>query len=144
MRRHSVAVIGAVTVAMTAGATPSAWAQPSDRQYVSTAGNVRCVISADGAACERMGIEGFRIASATRYGGSGRVASVDPGGNFSWAEAGIGGPTDWSPEFALGKVTPYRLHGWTVLLAPDGTRLTNDDTTHGMLISLDGATVTPY
>jgi hypothetical protein len=129
---------------MAAGLSPAAQAQPSDNQwppeqFVSTAGNVRCVISQARVACQRMGA-GFANAPA-----AGTAASVARDGTFSWDAAGIGGSTDpQAPELPLGRVTPYRWHGWTVMLGPDGTRLTNIKNTHGMLVSIDGATITPY
>ena len=146
MRRQWAAVIGAVAVVTTAGAIPSASAQPGvnhwpPKQYVSTAGNVRCVITAAGVACERMGTAGFLNAPSAQS----RVASVTPDGTVTWAEGGIGGSTDpQNPELPLGKVTGYRWHGWTVMLGPDGTRLTYTKTTRGMLVSIDGSTIIPY
>ena len=147
MRRQSAAVLGAVAVAMSPGVTPSATAQPTDNQwppqvYISTTGNVRCVITAANVACERIGPENFHTLQATS---SGHVASVASDGTFTWSQGGIGESTDpQNPELPLGNVSPYRWHGWVVFRGPDGTRLTNIRSTHGMLVSIDGETVTPY
>ena len=92
-------------------------------------------------ACERMSIEGFSNAPANPSGGRWRVAVVNPDGSFSWAESSIGESTGL--EVAADR-SPHKFHGWAVLLAPDGTRLTDVASYHGMLVSNDGASVTPY
>jgi hypothetical protein len=141
MRRQSAAAIGLVAMAITAGSAPSASAQPGET-YIRTTSNVRCVINAERAACERASIEGFPAAPANQSGGHWHVASVDANGHFSWAEANIG--PSIGQEIALVNGQPYHFHGWTLLLTTDGTRLTNDANTHGMNISIDGVVVTPY
>ncbi|MGZ5365847.1 MAG: hypothetical protein ACXWD5_17345 [Mycobacterium sp.] len=144
MRRQSAAVIGAVAAVMTVGTAPPASAQPGaynpDFTFIRTAGNVRCVISAEKAACERGG--GFSAAPVNQSGGHWPVASVDAAGKFSWAEAGIG-PTS-GQEVTMVNGQPYRFHGWSLLLTIEGTRLTNDKSVHGMNVSIDGVNVTPY
>ena len=144
MRRPSAAVVGVVATAAAVGIAPSASAQPGvynpEAQFVRTTGNVRCVVSAEKAACERVG--GFPAAPTNQSGGHWPVASVDADGKFSWAEAGIG-PTV-GEEVAMVNGQPYRFHGWSLLLTTEGTRLSNDDSYHGMNVSIDGATVTPY
>jgi hypothetical protein len=145
MRRLSAAVFGAIAVVTAAAAVPSAFAQTDNRwppkQYVSTNGNLRCVITAAAASCERIGGAPFANAPA----GQSRAATVTPDGAFTWSDDQIGASTDpANPELPLGKATPYRFHGWTALVGPDGTRLTYIKSTRGMLISVDGGTVTPY
>ncbi|WP_006244466.1 hypothetical protein [Mycolicibacterium tusciae] len=144
MRRPSAAVFGVAAAVMTVGMAPSASAQPGtfnpEAQFIRTAGNVRCVVSAEKASCERDG--GFPAAPVTATGGHWPVASVDADGKFSWAEAGIG-PTV-GQEVTMINGQPYRFHGWTLLLTIEGTRLTNVDSVHGMNISIDGVGVTPY
>jgi hypothetical protein len=139
MRRQSAAVIGVVAMVMTGGITPSASAQPGAynpvAQYLRTAGNVRCVVTAEAAACERAG--GFVGAPP-----SSPVASVDAAGKFSWAEGGIG-PTS-GQEVTMINGQPYRFHGWSLLLTIEGTRLTNIKSVHGMNVSIDGVNVKPY
>ncbi len=139
MRRQSAAVIGVVAAAMTVGIAPSASAQPGtynpEAQFVRTAGNVRCVVSAEKASCERAG--GFNAAPVNQP-----VASVAADGKFSWAEGGIG-PTS-GQEVAMINGQPYRFHGWRLLLTTEGTRLSNVKSVHGMNVSIDGVTVTPY
>jgi hypothetical protein len=144
MRRQSAAVIGVAAAVMTVGIAPAASAQPGtynpEAQYIRTAGNVRCVVTAEKAACER--IEGFPAAPANSSGGHWPVAQVDADGKFSWAETGIG-PTV-GQEVTMVNGQPYRFHGWSLLLTIEGTRLTNDKSVHGMNVSIDGVTVTPY
>jgi hypothetical protein len=142
MRRPSSAVIAVVAAAMTVGIAPSASAQTynPEAQFLRTAGNVRCVVSAETAACERGG--GFPAAPALGSGGHWPVASVDAAGKFSWVEEGIGPAV--GQEVALVNGQPYRFHGWSLLLTTEGTRLSNDDSYHGMNVSIDGVTVTPY
>ncbi len=145
MRRQSAAVIGAIAVVTAAGAIPPVSAQTDHqwppKQYVSTNGNLRCVITAAAASCERMGDVPFANAPA----GQSRAATVTPDGAFTWSDDSIGASTDpQNPELPLGKATAYPFHGWTVLAGPDGTRVTYKTTTRGMLVSVDGSTVTPY
>lgn len=139
MRRQWAAVFGVAAAVMSAGIAPSASAQPGtynpEAQFFRTAGNVRCVVSAEKAACERVG--GFHTAPTI-----GAVASVDADGKFSWAEAGIG-PTV-GQEIAMVDGQVYRAHDWSLLLSTEGTRLSNDTSVHGMNVSIDGVTVTPY
>ncbi|HEX9833833.1 MAG TPA: hypothetical protein VGA66_12265 [Mycobacterium sp.] len=146
MRRQSAAVIGMVATFMSAAFTPSASADLEaypPNQYLLTTGNVRCVVSAERAACERMGPEGFPAAPANQSGGGHwHVAAVDADGKFSWDEAGIGPST--SQEIVLVNGQPYHFHDWTLLLTTEGTRLSNDANTHGMNVSIDGTVVTPY
>lgn len=142
MRRQSAAVLGAVVAVTAVGIAPSASADQSynpEAQTMRTTGNVRCVISAEKAACEQ--VAGFPAAPANQTGGHWQVASVDAAGKFSWAEAGIGGS---GQEIAMVNGQPYRFHGWTLLLTTEGTRLSNIKSVHGMNISIDGKTVTPY
>ncbi len=144
MRRQSAAVIGVVAAVMTVGIAPAASAQPGaynpEAQFIRTAGNVRCVVSAEKAACEQGA--GFPAAPVNGSGGHWPVASVDAAGEFSWDEAPIG-PTVGN-EVAMVNGQPYRFHGWSLLLTIEGTRLTNDTSVHGMNVSIDGTTVTPY
>jgi hypothetical protein len=146
MRRQSAAVFGVLAAVMTVGISPQAGAQPGAynpvEQYLRTTGNVRCVVSAERAACESGTAGGFAAAPALPSGGHWPVASVDAAGTFSWVEGGIG-PTS-GQEVAMVNGQPYRFHDWTLLLTTEGTRLSNDANTHGMNVSIDGAVVTPY
>ena len=135
------AIFSGVATVMIFGTAPAASAQSGDYQYIRAAANVRCVVSADRAACERMSIEGFSNAPANPSGGRWRVAVVNADGNFSWAESSIGESTGVE---VVPDRNPRKFHGWAVLAAPDGTRLTNVVSYHGMLVSIDGASVTPY
>jgi hypothetical protein len=139
MRRQSAAVLGVAATVMGVAIAPVASAQPGtynpEAQYLRTAGNVRCVVTAEAAACERVG--GFTAAPVDQP-----VASVAADGSFSWAEGGIG-PTS-GQEVTMINGQPYRFHGWGLLLTTEGTRLTNVRSVHGMNVSIDGVTITPY
>lgn len=139
MKRQSAAVLGVVAAVMGGGIAPSALAQPGAynpvAQYLRTAGNVRCVVTAEAAVCENP--RGFVGAPANSP-----LASVDAAGKFSWAEGGIG-PTS-GQEVTMVNGQPYRYHGWSLLLTIEGTRLTNIKSVHGMNVSIDGTTITPY
>ncbi|MFI5509065.1 hypothetical protein ACIA48_16465 [Mycobacterium sp. NPDC051804] len=139
MKRRSAAVLGVAATVVAVGVAPAASAQPGTynpvAQYLRTAGNVRCVVTKEAAACERPG--GFVGAPAGQP-----VASVAADGTFSWVEGGIG-PTS-GEEVTMVNPQPYRYHGWGLLLTIEGTRLTNIKSVHGMNVSIDGTTVTPY
>ncbi len=145
MRRHSAAVIGVVAAGLTVGISPPASADLNgynpDYTLFRTAGNVRCIVSAEKAACERMVPGGFPAAPADASGGHWPVASVTADGTFSWVEAPIGGT---GQEITMVNGQPYPTHDWTLLLTTEGTRLSHKGNTHGMNISIDGVTVTPY
>jgi hypothetical protein len=75
--KRSAAVIGMLAAALMAVTTPPAYADPSDYQYVRTeSAEVRCVISAAEAACERSSADGFPDAPPNQFGGHWNVASV--------------------------------------------------------------------
>ena len=139
MRRQSAAVLGVAAAVIGGGIAPPALAQPGAynpvAQYLRTAGNVRCVVTAEAAACERVG--GFSNAPVNQP-----VASVDAAGKFSWVEAGIGPSVGQEVTMVNGQ--PYRFHGWTLLMTIEGTRLTNVRSVHGMNVSIDGVRVIPY
>jgi hypothetical protein len=135
MMQRSAAVIGMVAAALMAVTIPSAHAEPS--QYVRTeSGKVRCVISADNAACERSSADGFPDAPPGQLGGHQNIAQVDANGAFSWVEGNIGIGDDQDVVLAYGQT--YRFNGWTIVSTFDGTRLTNDGTGHGMFVAIDG------
>ncbi|AEV71558.1 hypothetical protein MycrhN_0929 [Mycolicibacterium rhodesiae NBB3] len=140
MRRQSAAVICLVGMAMAAGITPSASADQNgynpDYTIYRTAGNVRCVVSAEKAACERMVPGGFAGAPVDAP-----VASVDSSGKFSWEAAPLGGTGN---EITIVNGQPYHSHKWTLLLTIEGTRLSRKGNSHGMNVSIDGTVVTPY
>jgi len=132
-------------MAMTAGITPSASADQAgynaDYTLFRTAGNVRCIVSDDRVACERMVPGGFAAAPASGSGGNWPTASVTADGKFSWEATPIGGSGN---EIAMVNGQPYPSHDWTLLLTTEGTRLSHKGNNGGMNISIDGTTVTPY
>jgi hypothetical protein len=136
--RRSAAVIGMLAAALMAVTTPPAYADPSDYQYVRTeSAEVRCVISAAEAACERSSADGFPDAPPNQFGGHWNVASVDVSGGFRFSEGNIGGGAD-GQDVVLAYGQTYRFNEWTIVSTVDGTRLTNDGTGHGMFVAIDG------
>jgi hypothetical protein len=138
MMQPFAAVVGMVAAALVAVTAPSAYAQPSDYQYIRTeSAEVRCVISAEEAVCERTSADGFPDAPPNQFGGHWNVASVDAGGEFRWSEGNIGGGAD-DQDVVLVNGQTYRFNGWTIVSTFDGTRLTNDGTGRGMFVAIDG------
>jgi hypothetical protein len=136
--QRSTAVVGMVAAALMAATTPSAYADPSDYQYVRTeSSKVRCVISAEEAVCERTSADGFPDAPPSQFGGHWNLAAVSAGGEFRWNEGNIGG-ADIDQDVVLVYGQTYRFNGWTIVSTFDGTRLTNDGTGHGMFVAIDG------
>lgn len=138
MSSKRVPIVGAIAVASAVASAPSAWADPSDYQYVSTvSGAVRCVISADHVGCERTSIDGFPGAPRSASGpGNFNVAGVDADGTFNWGEGNIGGVD--AGEIVLTYDHVFPIKGWTVAPSFHGTRFTNDRTGRGMFVSIDG------
>ncbi|MEO3760997.1 hypothetical protein ABGB19_22275 [Mycobacterium sp. B14F4] len=127
--------MGASVVAL--ALSPVATAQQEAYQYVRTeSGQVRCVISAEEAVCERASADGFPGAPAGADGTPSNLAIVHAEGDFNWNVGNIG--DGGSSEVVLTYRTPFSFHGWTVVSTFDGTRLTNDGTGHGMFVSVDG------
>lgn len=139
MLRVSIAV-GVTAVA--AVVAPPASADPSDFQYVTTeSGAVRCVLDATHVGCERTSIDGFPGAPKSASGpGNFNIAGVDADGTFAFGEGNIGGVDSDEVTLTYGQI--FRLKGWTVLPAFDGTRFTNDATGRGMFVSIQR--VTPF
>jgi hypothetical protein len=135
--KRPTAVMGMLAAALMAVTTPSAYADSTDYQYVRTeSANVRCVISAGDASCERTSADGFPDAPPNQFGGHWNVASVEASGEFRWSEGNIGGADDQDVVLVYGQT--YRFKGWTIVSTFDGTRLTNDGTGRGMFVAIDG------
>src|ERR1700754_2756132 len=124
-------------IALATLTAPSAVADPSDFQYVTTeSGAVRCVISAEHVGCERTSADGFPGAPKSQSGpGNFNIASVEKNGAFHWGEGNIGGVD--SPQVTLTNGRTYSFKGWTVLPSVDGTRFTNPASGHGMFVGVD-------
>ena len=137
-----VPIVGAIAAVFVVASDPSASADPSDYQYVSTvSGAVRCVISADHVGCERTSIDGFPGAPRSASGpGNFNVAGVDADGTFNWGEGNIGGVD--ASEIVLTYDHTFPIKGWTVAPSFNGTRFTNDRTGRGMFVSIGG--VNPF
>jgi len=117
---------------------PAPGTSPSPAQYVrTTSGLVRCAVTRSEVACERTSASGFPQAP-TNSGGNGHwnLAIVDSAGEFRWGEGNIGG-ADINQDVVLGYGQTYRYNGWTINAASDGTRFTNNNTEHGMFVSVE-------
>ncbi len=140
--RETAAVIGsALGVAALTGlaAAPPAGAESS--VYVRTeSGATRCLVMADdtghgggpSVACEHTA--GFPQAPIGPAGTRLQLAVVTGSGAFRWMDGNIGGGDD---DIVLSYGRIYRLQGWTILPGFDGTRFTNDETRHGMFVSVE-------
>ncbi len=138
MGRRSAAVIGMTVLAVVGAVPASAGADPSDYQYVRTeSGQVRCVISAGHVACERASADGFPDAPPDQFGGHWHVAGIDADGKFAWSDGNIGGGSE-PQDVVLTYGNTVSFKGWTIVPGPDGTRVTNDGSGHGMFVAING------
>ncbi|OBH22437.1 hypothetical protein A5692_07250 [Mycobacterium sp. E342] len=68
---------------------------------------------------------------------------VTSGGAFRWDNGNIPGtPQAAAIDVALNYGQIYHLQGWTINPGEDGTRFSNDGTSHGMFVSIDN--VSPF
>jgi hypothetical protein len=135
---------GSLIVALALVTAPRAAADvaPSVRTQ---SGKVRCYVATDfrgqpgpDVICQTQTGNGFPQAPTDSGGLHWNQAIVDAGGAFQWYNANIP-----ASEQALARDTileygqTYHLQGWTIEAASDGTRFTNDGTTHGMFVSVE-------
>ncbi len=64
------------------------------------------------------------------------LAVVNAAGAFHWDDANIGAAHPES-DVILNYGQTYHMQGWTILPTEDGTRFTNDRTSHGMFVSIE-------
>ena len=152
LTRTSSAVIGvaaaAVSVACAQGpkpvnyspmsaAVPSAIAlTPNAQGYVrveTKSGSTGCSINTELVACERFS-GSWQNADGRRY----PTVSVAADGEFHWVDADLG---QLQGRVPLNYQT-YSARGWTIVVGPDDTKFTNDDSGHGM--SVADKNVTPF
>ena len=114
----------------------------SDSQYViPPSGRYRCLVNSGSSiggadvACEASWVNGQPGRFA--QGPVAAVVAVNDQGRFSWnpgANIGIGSPSD---RTYLQYGNTYRINDWTVVSGVDGTRFTNNNTGHGMFVSIE-------
>jgi len=78
---------------------------------------------------------GFLQAPMTTYGEHYHAAVTDASGNFSFQDGGNLG--DSTNALVLNYGQTYHLQGWTITASVQGTRFTNDQTGHGMFVSIE-------
>jgi hypothetical protein len=112
------------TVTSERSATPPANEQVAIR---TKSGKTTCLISTDTVSCEAKFVH-----SPIEQGGLSDVTSTSTG-DLRWGAATIGTPPG---IISLDYQTYYWL-GWTVAASSAGTRFTNDQTGHGMFVSVE-------
>ncbi|CDQ43183.1 putative lipoprotein LpqJ [Mycolicibacterium neoaurum] len=66
------------------------------------------------------------------------IAAVKYDGAFNWDIGNIpGSDAVMADDIVLTYGSTYKINGWTILAAFDGTRFTNDATGRGMFASID-------
>lgn len=96
--------------------------------YIETkSGITRCQISANTVGCESAFTDSPIIGGEHANG-----VEVSASGSNRWVLGNLGA----MPTTAIGYDT-YRAVGWTIVAGSDGTRFTNDDTGHGMFVSIE-------
>lgn len=110
-----------------AGAIPL----PADQNgyvFIETkSGQTRCQINTDTVGCEAPFTN-----SPMQDGEHANGVSVNTSGKVQWVLGNLGA----IPTVAIDYKT-YAAQGWTINAGPDGTRFTNDQTGHGMFVSID-------
>ena len=117
-------------------------------QYVRTqSGRVRCWVTPNATICEASGPitppwdqwenNGFLQSPLTSYGSHYHNAVVDAAGNFSFQDGGNIGAAHPENDLVLAYGKPYTVEGWSITSGPDGTRFTNNNTGHGMFVSIE-------
>jgi hypothetical protein len=110
-----------------AGAVPL---QPDKNGYVfieTKSGVTRCQINKDTVGCEAPFTN-----SPLQDGEHANGVSVTSGGSVQWVLGNLGA----IPTVTIDYKT-YAAQGWTIQATADGTRFTNDQTRHGMFVSID-------
>ena len=110
-----------------AGAIPL---PPDDNGYVfieTKSGQTRCQINKDTVGCEAPFLN-----SPMQDGEHANGVSISSGGKVQWVLGNLGA----IPTVAIDYKT-YAAQGWTINASPDGTRFTNDQTGHGMFVSIE-------
>jgi len=123
----------AATVMALFSTAPSAMADPSVRTQ---SGNTRCLAWPGSVVCQYL--PGYSQAPLGPSGNHQDLAVVTSAGEFNWAEGNIpGSPEVMANDVVLNYGQTYHLNGWTIVPSAEGTRFTNDGTSHGMFVSIN-------
>ena len=107
---------------------------PSETGYVyieTKSGQTRCQINATAVGCE----SNFTNPPAVN-GVPANGVEVTAEGTLRWISGNLGAIPTTTLDYAT-----YHAVGWTIDASSDGTRFTNDETGHGMLVGTQGAEV---
>ena len=107
---------------------------PSDSGYVyieTKSGLTRCQINAQTVGCE----SDFTNPPVVN-GEPANGIELTAGGSVRWIAGNLGDIPTTPLDYAI-----YHAVGWTIDASSDGTRFTNDGTSHGMFISTEGVKV---
>jgi hypothetical protein len=110
---------------------PGAEVLPPENGYVfieTKSGQTRCQLNEDEVGCEAQ-FTNSPMQDGVRTNGVRLTAD----GAVEWIVGNLGD----IPVVTLDYRT-YRALGWTIVAAADGTRFTNDDTGHGMVVAIEG------
>lgn len=109
-----------------------------------TSGKVRCIVSADNAVCETYAPENGGsfpqaplVPSEPGKTSRANIVNFNASGGLRWGFGDIPG-SEPEKDIVLAYGQTYRMNGWTIAASADGTRFTNDQTGHGMFVSIDG------
>jgi len=119
------------TTTSVAATPPAAEALPPQNGYVfitTKSGQTRCQISTAEVACEAPFTSSPVVDGAPANG-----VRVTADGQLKWVLGNLGDipvvPIDYRT---------YSAQGWTIVATEDGTRFTNDGTSHGMFVAIGG------
>ena len=107
---------------------------PSDSGYVyieTKSGQTRCQLNAQTVGCESDFTNPPVVSGEPANG-----VELTAGGNLRWILGNLGNIPTTPLDYAV-----YHAVGWTIDASSDGTRFTNDGTSHGMFISTEGVKV---
>ena len=119
------------TLTPTRQPTPGAEVLPPENGYVfieTKSGKTRCQLSSDEVGCESQFTN-----SPVMNGMHANGVRLSANGEVTWLVGNLGD----IPVVTLDYRT-YSAVGWTIDAGEDGTRFTNDQTGHGMTVSVDG------
>jgi hypothetical protein len=114
-------------------ATPPASAvplPPDQNGYVfieTKSGQTRCQINADGVGCEAQFTD-----SPMQDGERANGVHITSSGDVQWVVGNLGDIPTVTIDYRT-----YDAEGWTIAATEDGTRFTNNNTKHGMFVSIE-------
>jgi hypothetical protein len=133
----SLALVTAVTQFV---GLPTASSSPGAQNVTTQSRQVRCMVNPHSVICQRDSIEGFPNAPLDPDGYHMTQAIMDAGGPLHWNYANVPATDENDPsrDTVLSYGQTFRFYGWTISPSFDGTRFTNDQTGHGIFVSIDG------